>query len=121
MARYESYLNKEGNKWLEYYWGTRKFLFLARWSMYSAAFRFHFRFGHEFRFWLPGVEVKYACEAADKVGAQIEFMGSEMNAVTNERLMHETRMLVPHYLWRRYMYNMTQWTDEMISNRHKIA
>lgn len=119
--RYEGYLNKDGNKWIEYYWSTRKFLFLARWALYYQTFQLHFRFGSDFRFWVPGLEVKYACEAAEKVGADLKFLGTELNAVTTERLYHETRMMVPHYFWRRFMYTQTPYVEEGISNRHKIA
>jgi hypothetical protein len=38
MSRYENYLSKDGNKWLEFYWSTRKFLFLARWALYYQTF-----------------------------------------------------------------------------------
>jgi hypothetical protein len=86
LNRYEGYLNKEGNKWLEYYWGVRKFIFLTRWGLYLQTFKMHYRFGFDFKFWLPGLEVKYACEAAEKVGANLQFLGPEMNQVTNERL-----------------------------------
>ena len=37
--------------------------------MYYAIFQWHFRFGYDFRFWYPGLEMKYACEAAEKNGA----------------------------------------------------
>ena len=121
LSRYESYLNKEGNKWLEYYWSVRKFLFLARWSAYYQTFQLHFRFGFDFKFWLPGIEVKYACEAAEKAGAELRFLGTEMNQVTTERLYHETRMLVPHYLLRRIQYTQSPWIDELHTNRQKIA
>jgi hypothetical protein len=58
-------------KWLEYYWSSRKILFLLRWGLYYATFQSHFRFGFDFKFWLPGVEIKSACEAAEKVGASL--------------------------------------------------
>lgn len=95
LARYENYLNNDKSRWLEYYWNTRKFVFLARWALYSSAFKWHYRFGQEFTFWLPGLEVKYALEAAEKVGSKIEFMGKEFNNETGERLYHETRMNLP--------------------------
>jgi len=121
LTRYEGHLNKETNKWLEYYWSTRKFIFLARWALYYQAFQFHFRFGFEFKFWLPGLEVKYACEAAEKVGANLKFLGTEMNAITTERLYHETRMQVPFYMWKRLQYHQSPWIEEMKSNRQKVA
>jgi hypothetical protein len=121
LNRYEGYLNKEANKWLEYYWSSRKFLFLSRWALYWQTFSWHFRFGFEFKFWLPGIEVKYACEAAEKTGAKLEFLGAELNHVTTERLYHETRMNVPHYFWKRLQYTQSPYTEENASNRQKIA
>jgi hypothetical protein len=116
--KYESYLTKEmKQKWLEYYWSTRKFLYLARISMYYYTFAWHFRFGYEFKFWLPGLEIKYACESAEKVGATIQFIGSELNPVTYDRLYHETRMNVPHYLMKRFQFASSPWTEELLSNR----
>lgn len=117
LSRYENYLNKESNRWLEYYWSTRKFLFLARWALYYQTFQLHFRFGHEFKFWLPGIEVKYACEAAERVGANLKFLGQEMNQLTQERLYHETRLNFPHYIWRRFQYHQSPWIEETLSNR----
>jgi hypothetical protein len=121
LERYEADLSKESSKWLEFYWGTRKFIFLSRWALYSRTFLWHFRFGFEFKFWLPGIEVKYACEAAEKVGAPIKFLGNELDGTTSDRLYHETRMNLPHYLWRRLQYNMSFWGEELRSNRQKIA
>jgi pheromone shutdown protein TraB len=117
LDRYEKYLTKDSNKWIEYYWSTRKFLFLSRWALYSRAFLYHFRFGFEFKFWLPGIEVKYACEAAEKAGAPIKFLGTEFNKITSERIFHETRMNLPHYIWRRFLHNLSFWTEELRSNR----
>ena len=48
----------------DYYWATRKFMFYARLGIYKAAFNFHFRFGPDFAFLRPDLEVKNACEAA---------------------------------------------------------
>jgi len=88
--------------------------------MYYATFQYHYRFGHDFNFWLPGLEMKFACEAAEKVGAELKFMGAELDPVTWLRLYHETRMNVPSYIWTRFMYNSTQWTEELESNRQKL-
>jgi len=44
-----------------------------------------------------------------------------MNAVTTDRLYHETRMNVPHYFLKRMMYTQTPYTEELLSNRQKIA
>ena len=37
----------------------------------------HFGFGFDYDFTRPGLEVKFACESADKVGAKLEFLGPE--------------------------------------------
>jgi pheromone shutdown protein TraB len=121
LNRYENYLNKDQSHWLEYYWGSRKFIFLARWALYWTTFKMHFRFGFDFKFWLPGIEVKYALEAAEKVGANVKYLGPEMNALTADRLYHETRMNVPHYIFKRIQYHQSQYTEENGSNRQKIA
>lgn len=36
--KYQTYLAKEGrSNWIEYYWSARKFLFLARYTLYYMA------------------------------------------------------------------------------------
>jgi hypothetical protein len=83
--------------------------------------QYHFRFGHDFKFWLPGLEMKFACEAAERVGADIQFLGAEINPVTYDRLYHETRMVLPFYWMKRFQYHQSPWIIEMESNRQKIA
>jgi pheromone shutdown protein TraB len=118
LNKYQEYLRKEGlHQWLEYYWQSRKFIHLARWYIYAATFKLHFRFANDFRFWIPGLEVKYACEAAEKVGASLGFLGPELNPVTSKRLYHETRMNVPHYIFKRMQYTQSPYSTELESNR----
>lgn len=103
LNKYNKYLTRTLNPmWIEPYWSTRKVIFLARLYMNYMVMQFHFRFGYDFKFWLPGIEIKYACEAAEKVGAEIQFLGSEINPVTYERLYHETRMNMLYYLMKRF-------------------
>jgi hypothetical protein len=103
LNKYETHLNKTlAQMWIEPYWNSRKLIFLARQYFTYFLFQSHFRFGHDFKFYLPGLEVKYACEAAEKVGAQLHFMGSEINPVTYERLYHETRENIINYLIKRF-------------------
>jgi hypothetical protein len=120
MNRYQTYLDTDKNHWREYYWSFRKLIFIGRWALYWNTFKLHFRFGFDFKFWLPGIEAKYACEAAEKVGAQLRFLGSEMNGITIDRVYHETRMNVPHYLYKRIQYTQSFYTEELLSNRQKI-
>lgn len=88
-------------------------IFLARFYITYFTMQFHFRWGFDFKFWLPGLEIKYACEAAEKTGAQLQFLGAELNPVTYERLLHETRLNLPQYIIRRYQYSMGLWADEL--------
>lgn len=90
---------------------------MSRIALYYGIFQYHYRFGHDFKFWLPGLEMKYACEAAEKNKSRIHFLGVEMDPTTWSRLNHETRMNLPHYLFQRLKYNMSVWTEELISNR----
>lgn len=57
--------------WIEPYWSVRKLLFLGRFYMNYFIMQSHFRFGFDFKFWLPGLEMKFALEAAEKVGAEV--------------------------------------------------
>lgn len=107
--------------WIEPYWSFRKLNFLFRIYFNYFLIQNHFRFGFDFKFWIPGIEMKFACEAAEKVGAEIQYLGAEINPVTYDRLYHETRMTLPQYLWRRLQYYQTPWVYENESNRQKIA
>jgi hypothetical protein len=87
--------------WIEYYLNMRKAIFLSRLYIYYWLFQFHFRLGHDFDCTLPGLEIKYACEEAEKLGAKLHFLGPEMDRPTWSRLYHETRMNVIHYAMKR--------------------
>jgi hypothetical protein len=80
----DSYANQKKN--IDYYWPTRQFIFRTRLWLYKAAMQFHYRFGPEFNFTQPGLEVRNACQSAQKVGAKLTFLGSEMNRETMQRL-----------------------------------
>lgn len=80
---YRSRLNRYLNKPLiDMYFNNRKWIFLARLYMYKVLFDFHFRLGYDFNFLAPGLETKFACEAAESVGAKLEFAGGEMDGET---------------------------------------
>ena len=103
MNTYAPELDRHANmKTFDYYYSNRKWLASIRLTLYNWLFRMHFGFRSEFYPMRPGLEVKFACEAAEKVGANIEFMGSEMNQATWERLVHETRLNIPEYFIRRW-------------------
>jgi len=72
MSKYGPDLDKHSNmRTIDYYYSNRKWLGMARLGIYSALFRFHFGFRPEFSPMRPGLEIKNACEAAEKVGAQL--------------------------------------------------
>jgi len=103
------------------YKAQRQWLFKTRLWLYSFVFKWHFRLGFDFNFYRPGLETKFACEAAEKVGANLEFAGPELDGNTLGRLAHETRLNIPEYVAKRYQYHSSQWTDELISNRIKVG
>jgi hypothetical protein len=83
MNQYRSQLNAYVNKpHIDMYFNNRKWIFLARLAIYKTLFDWHFRLGFDFNFWQPGLEAKFACEAAEKVGAKLMFAGAEMDAST---------------------------------------
>mmetsp|Transcript_24721 Transcript_24721/g.17418 ORF Transcript_24721/g.17418 Transcript_24721/m.17418 type:complete len:91 (-) Transcript_24721:605-877(-) len=79
------------NRWTDVYWSSKKWLQLARLYMYQQVFLQHFGLSKDFDFMRPGLEVKLACEAAEETGAQLHFIGNEMDSKTFDRLNHETR------------------------------
>lgn len=83
MNTYGPDLDKHSNmKNIDYYYSNRKWLGLLRIGIYNWLFRFHFGLREDFRPLRPGLETKYACEAAEKVGAKISFAGPELNGET---------------------------------------
>ena len=68
---------------------TRSIAFWARYYMYCGLFNMHYKI--PFNFLRPGLEIKFACEEANNVGAKLEFLGAEFNQMTWNRLYHETR------------------------------
>jgi len=89
-----------------YYWNpSRAPVFWFRFYTYMAAFKLHFRIPNNYTFLKPGLEVKFACEEAEKLGANLQFLGTEFDEKTWSRLYHETRMNFPQYLWKRLTYN----------------
>ena len=72
LNKYSAELDRHSNlKSIDYYYSNRKWLALARLGIYNSLFRMHFGFRNEFAPFRPGLEVKFACEAAESVGAQI--------------------------------------------------
>ena len=103
MDKYTQHLNStHAPTFFDYYSSQRKWVFLTRLYLYSALFQWHFRFGSNFTLLSPGLEAKFACEAAEAVGAKLKFVGAELDDQHWKRLYHETRMNLPEYLIKRY-------------------
>lgn len=79
-------------------------MFLARLYFYHFFFKLHYRFGFDFNPLRPGLEAKFACESAEKVGAKLSFLGAELDQQTWQRLYHEARFNLPQYLIRCKQY-----------------
>lgn len=83
MSSYGEQLDKhDGLASFDFYMSNRKWFFLARLWFYKLLWRGHFMFGSDFMMARPGLEMKYACESAHKVNANLEFMGSELDQRT---------------------------------------
>lgn len=91
---------------------------MFRLGLYNALFRQFFRHWGV-RFDLPGLEVKYACEAAEQVGANIRYMGAELDNNTNKRLAHETRTTLVDYLCKRWQWRGSLYMRENKNNQLK--
>ena len=81
FAQYHKYLDKYS--WLQSFnlWkqNSRSLIFWTRLYAYLSAFKIHFEIPANFTFLKPGLEVKYACEEAENVGAKTYFLGPEFN------------------------------------------
>ncbi len=84
FSHYNRYLDKYS--WVKSFslWkaNSRSYLFWARFYAYIGAFKLHFRIPKNFTFLKPGLEMKYACEEAEKSGAKTYFLGPELNSTT---------------------------------------
>jgi len=104
------------------YWKqtNRTLLFWARFYTYCATFVMHYRLPWNWHFLRPGLEIKFACEEAEKQNAQLHFLGHEFDQTTWNRLLHETRMNLPQYIWKRFVYwGHHSWEYEKYENRMK--
>jgi hypothetical protein len=106
FSHYNKYLDR--HTWMQSFnlWkqNSRSLLFWSRFYLYGAAFNNHFKIPANYSFLKPGLEIKYACETAEKQGAKTYFLGAEFNNETWSRLYHETRMNLPHYIYKRIQY-----------------
>ena len=122
MNKYSPELDRHSNlSTFCYYWNNRRWLGLLRLSIYKRLFNWHFGFSNDFDPMRPGLEMKFACESAEKVGANLEFMGTSLCKTTWSRLLHETRFNVPEYLIRRFQKRSSRWYLERYANQQKIA
>jgi len=78
---------------------TRQNIFWPRHYAYMALFNHHFRLSANYQ--KPGLEVKFALEEAEKLGAKTYFLGANLDQRTWHSLFHETRTTVPHYFFKR--------------------
>lgn len=101
--KYEDDLAKHSEaNYFEHYWQSRRWIFLLRLWLYKQTFNWHFRLGFDFPLLRPGLEVSKACEAAEKVGAKLEFLGQELSQSTWKSLYHETRFNLVEYMAKCY-------------------
>lgn len=98
---------------------TRALGFWTRFYMYAGLFNRHYSI--PFNFVRPGLEIKYACEEANKGGSKLYFLGPEFNQLTWQRLVHETRTTVLSYFWRYIQFaGHYHWYEEREGNINKM-
>ena len=76
--------------------------------------------GSHFRFYEPGLEIKYACEEAEKLGAELHFLGAEMNNITWHRLYHDTKFTILSTIKRMNEFGGSRWAVEAMDNLKKM-
>lgn len=75
--RLDRYLHEPRDSYL--WFPFRHWIREARLGVYYLLFRNFFDFAREFRFERPGLECKFALEAAEQVGAKVGFLGAELD------------------------------------------
>lgn len=92
LNKYNDVLDRHSNnKFQDIYFSSKRWLSYMRWYVNCFLYQWHFRFD-EVNVFRPGIEIKQACEAAEKVGAKIEFLGPEFDQATWSRIHHDTRI-----------------------------
>ena len=92
LNKYNDVLDRHANnKFQDIYFSSKRWLSYMRWYVNCFLYQWHFRFD-EVNVFRPGIEIKQACEAAEKVGAKIEFLGPEFDQATWARIHHDTRI-----------------------------
>jgi pheromone shutdown protein TraB len=69
---------------------------------------------------LPGLEIKYAIEEAEKLNSKVVFLGNEIDQQTQARLAHETRFTLFKFI-RRFLGLNNYWKNEILDNKIMIA
>jgi len=65
--------------------------------------------------------VKSACEAAERVGAKLDFLGPELDGRAWARVKHETRIFnIFQYISKCFQYRNTEYVDEREANIAKL-
>jgi hypothetical protein len=110
LSRQESYLWPAGRSWLQ----------MFRLGMYSTLFQLFFFRGQNVRFDMPGLEIKYACEAAEQVGANVHYLGAELDTNSKKKLAHETRMTLIDYISKRWQWRGSLYIRENRNSQIKM-
>lgn len=80
LNHYSSDLDRYSNaKYQDIYYSSRRWLKLFKFRLNCWLYQWHFGLKHDFNPLRPGLEVKSACEAAEKVGAKLDFLGPELD------------------------------------------
>lgn len=123
MNKYEGNLEHDATHWKNptFFNNSKRAVFYARAAIYKTLFRAHFRLDENRKFYLPGFEMKLACESAERNNAELKFLGSEFNQNTINRLFHETRLNLYTYVMRCWQYmGYDNWQTEYNANLRKM-
>jgi hypothetical protein len=122
MNKYAKELDKHSSgRYQDIYFSNRRWLAKFRFWFNCLMYNWHFRFDNDFNVARPGLEAKFACEAAQKVGAKLDFLGPELDQQTWLRIKHETRLSnVLEYYTRCFQYRDSPYPDELQDNITKL-
>lgn len=71
MQEYEKDLEQSATEWRNptFYNNSKRFVYYIRAWFYNKVFMHHFKLDQRHKFWLPGFEMKVACESAERNGS----------------------------------------------------
>jgi pheromone shutdown protein TraB len=98
----------------------KSFFFNLRFSAFALSAKYWFGLPLNYNPFLPGLEVKYACEEAEKLNSKIVFMGYELNQYAWDRFYHDNRYSILKGIWNSFNQVSEVYANEWIEHQQQL-